>query len=357
MILSYWQRRLKPVLVALSGGLDSAMALYLLKKQGWNCQGVSLKIPVFKGKKNFASAEKICQILKVPYWQIDAQKEFKKKVVDYFIASYKKGYTPNPCMVCNASVKFKTLFEFAKNKKINYIATGHYAQIAENKKGKIKNHQLLTAKDKEKDQSYYLAMLPKKYLEHLVFPLGTYKKEEVIKMAKKLGFDFLLKNKSSQDFCYLKNCSLHFFLKKVLGFKKGEIIDTQGAILGKHRGLHFYTLGQRKGIGLPSGPWFVKNFDFKKNRLVVCKNIKDLYQKELVVYPFNWLGEKKDLKKKFLKAEVKTRYRQKIKPAFIYFLKNKKIKVVFGKKQKISAPGQFAVFYQKEVCLGGGRIL
>lgn len=339
----------KKIVVGLSGGIDSGISLVLLKKQGWSPIGVSLKIPVWNSSKahpkNYLLAKKVCRKLKVPFYFINASDEFQKKVVDYFIRQYQQGQTPNPCLICNRELKFEKLFSFAEKHHINYVATGHYA--------KINNNKLLTAKDKNKDQTYNLAFLPKKWLKYLVFPLGNYTKKEVYLLAKKKGLGFLTRAKQSQNFCYLANTSIQDFLTKKLGHKQGKIVDEQGKILGKHKGLHFYTLGQRKGILINNGPYFVKYCDFKNNQLVVTKNPKTVVQKEVFLAPFNFLIP---TPKKPIKILAKVRYRQAATPAILYPVKNR-LKIVFKKPQKAVTPGQWCVFYQKNICLGGGKIL
>lgn len=346
------------IIVGMSGGIDSSITAFLLKKQGWQPIGVSLNLPQWRGKKTFTSVKKICQRLNIPYYLIDCQKDFKDKVVDYFIKELKKGQTPNPCVVCNRYLKFSKLIEFAQTKKINYVATGHYARIkkvSKFKSLKVQTRQLLQAKDKTKDQTYNLCFLTQKQLQHLVFPLGNYTKKEVYKLAKKQGFDFLIKQKQSQDFCYVNNKLLAEFLAKKLGKQIGNIVDGKGNILGQHEGLHFYTIGQRKDLRINNGPWFVKSFNKKKNILIVTKNEKEITQKEIYLSPFNFLSGK--LANKPIKIMAKIRYRQPLSKAILYPVKNNQLKLIFDQPQRAVTPGQFCVFYSKEICLGGGRII
>lgn len=355
------------IIVGMSGGIDSSMTAFLLKKQSWQPIGVSLNLPQWHGKKNFASAKKICQRLNIPYYLIDCQKDFKDKVVDYFIKELKKGQTPNPCVVCNRYLKFAKLIEFAQTKKINYVATGHYARKREFPIFRPKDdqpwagnfqfpiYQLLTAKDKTKDQTYNLCFLTQEQLQHLIFPLGNYTKKEVYQMAKKQGFNWLIKQKQSQDFCYVNDKLLTEFLTKKLGKQIGNIVDEKGNILGQHKGLHFYTIGQRKGLRINNGPWFVKTINKKKNILIVTKNEKEIVQKEIYLSPFNFLSGK--LTNKPIKVMAKIRYRQPLNEAILSPTKNNQLKLVFKNPQKAATPGQFCVFYQKNICLGGGKII
>jgi tRNA-specific 2-thiouridylase len=340
------------IVVGLSGGVDSSMSLFLLQKQGWDCIGVHLNMPKWMGKKPLAQtrAKKVCQKLKIAFYTLNIKKEFEKKIVSYFIKEYKAGRTPNPCIVCNPELKFKTLLNFAKKKKIDYVATGHWVKIK-----KLKTFKLIKAKDKTKDQTYYLSFLTQKKLKHIVFPLKNYAKTQIKKMAKKEKMGFLSKQKESQDFCYCPSKNIVQLLEKKIGKRKGQIIDTKGNILGQHQGLHFYTIGQRKRIGLSGGPYFVLKLDSKNNQVVVTKNEKDLLQKEILLSPFNFISGK--LSKKPIKIKAKIRYGHKEQPATLYPPKENKLKLIFNKPQRAVTPGQFAVFYRKNICLGGGKIL
>ncbi len=262
----------KRIVVGMSGGVDSSITLVLLKKQGFNPVGVSLKLEVWKDKCNvlrenvcctkesFDIAKKICKKLNVPYYVYDVKKEFKKEVMDYFLSDLKKNRTPNPCVVCNRYLKFKKLFEFAKKKGIKYVATGHYAQVRFNKK--TKRYELLKAKDKTKDQSYGLSFLPQKWLKWIILPLGNYTKKKVFKIAKKEGFEFFLKRKQSQDLCFVSKRAIPKYIEKKIGVKPGKIVDTKGNVLGEHKGVHFYTIGQRRRLGLQG--YFVRALILKK---------------------------------------------------------------------------------------------
>ena len=354
----------KKIVVGMSGGIDSSMALILLKKQGWHPIGVSLKLPIWQNKLNplkenpsctkesLNIAEKVCKRLNVPYYTINAKKEFQKEVVNYFISEWKNLRTPNPCVICNPNFKFKQLLQWAKKHHIQYIATGHYARLRLN--NKTKQFELLKAIDKKKDQSYDLCLLPQKYLSHIIFPLGNYTKEKIYKIANEEGFKTLAKKKESQDFCYIAGQSLCPFLKEKIGEKKGLIFNLKEEILSKHQGLHFFTLGQRKGIKLSNGPYFVAGWDKKKNSLFATKNKKTLYKKELLVFPYHLISEKRLSKP--INVQVKTRYQQKLSQAHL-IPEKRKLKIVLKKKIFAPCPGQFAVFYQKDKCLGGGKII
>ncbi|TSC95958.1 MAG: tRNA-specific 2-thiouridylase [Parcubacteria group bacterium Athens1014_10] len=364
----------KKIIVGMSGGLDSSISLLLLKKQGWQPIGVSLKLPVWKDKKNLSRenacckkeavdiAKSICKKLNVPFYILDAEKDFKKEVVDYFISEVKNNRTPNPCVICNRHLKFKKLFEFAKKMKANFVATGHYAKLRFNPK--TKKYELLMAKDKHKDQTYYLSFLPQKWLKKIIFPLSDYLKDEVYQLAKKEGFDFFFARKQSQDFCFAAGESLACFLQEEIGKKSGLITDAKGKKLGIHNGLHFYTIGQRKGLKLPDGPYFVKGFDISKNILIVTKNQKEIIQKEIILSPFHFISG--ELPKKKIELMAKVRYQQSLNKAAIFPPKKGKLKIIFKKAQRAVTPGQFCIFYlpskasakegKGKVCLGGGVI-
>lgn len=345
------------VVVGLSGGIDSTVALLLLKKQGFEPIGISLRYAAWQGenlysnKESFKIAKKICQKLKVPYQIIDCRKEFKEKVIGYFINELKQKRTPNPCIICNHQLKFKNLLDFAKKKNIRYVATGHYARIE--KKGN--QYQLLKGKDKDKDQSYFLCLLAQKELKDIIFPLGNLTKKEVCQIAKKNKLNLVLKRKQSQDLCFIDKTSLTMVLEKEVGIEQGEIVDNQGNVLGKHKGLHFYTIGQRKGLDIPKGPWWVIGFNKEKNQLVVTNKEKDinLFSKIVFVSHFNFISGQ--LPKKIIKVKVQLRYLHK--PALAELsIKGDQIELNFKKPQKAATPGQWAVFFQKDICLGGGII-
>lgn len=344
------------MVVGMSGGIDSSMSLVLLKTLGYEPIGLTLKLPTWQKNQSSESATKtakaICQKAGAPHFVLDVQREFKKEVVDYFIKELRVGRTPNPCVICNPYLKFKKLFEFAAKKRISLVATGHYAKTRLNKK--VGEYELLKAKDKKKDQSYYLSFLTQEYLRNIIFPLGNYTKEKVYEMAGERGFKILLERKQSQDFCFLGNNRLTEFLEKELGEKPGKIIDEKGIILGKHQGVWFYTIGQRKGINLSGGPYFVKELNKKKNLVVVTKNKKGLFQKEIFLFPSNFISGKAPKKK--IKTTAKTRYQQKSSEAILFPPESKKLKVVFSKPRLAIAPGQFCVFYNRDICLGAGVI-
>lgn len=338
------------VLVAMSGGVDSAVTAALLKRAGFDVQGVFLRLTDLpNSKQGEKGARKIAKILKVPFIVFDLRKEFRKEVIDYFLKEYQSGRTPNPCVICNEKIKLGLSFKKALSLNFDFLATGHYVQKEEN--GTFK---LFESKDKEKDQSYFLWRLTQNQLGHLLFSVGNHTKPEVRKMAKKFKISGLIKGES-QDICFIRN-SINDFLEKNLKSKPGQIIDDKGRIIGQHQGLHFYTIGQRKGIkiGGVSKPLYVINKDINKNILIVSQNPKDLEKKELICEKVNWISGKKP--KLPLKARAKIRYRDKGEWAIIKPLNSQRLKVVFNKKQRAITPGQSVVFYSGQQLLGGGII-
>jgi len=344
------------IIVGLSGGIDSLVSLFLLKKQGFSPIGVSLQIPNWKNKENnFSFLRSFSKKFNVPYFVIDARKEFKEVVVKYFLDSLKKGETPNPCIICNRYFKIKKLLEFAKKHNIKYVATGHYAKIEySNKK---KEYLLKRGVDREKDQSYFLALLPQRWLSHLIFPLGEYTKKEVKKLAEKYKIPEFAKKKESQDFCYVSSKEKNNFLLDKIGKREGNIVTEDGRIIGKHQGIYFFTIGQRKGIKIPGKILYVKGINPKKNLVIVTEKKDELEKKEIEVSPFHFISSSFTKENK-IKGEVKTRYKSQSTKAILYHKerKSKKVKIAFQKEKTFPTPGQFAVFYKGDICLGGGPI-
>jgi len=353
----------KSIVVGMSGGVDSSMALVLLKEKGWDPVGVSLKYPVWKdetnclkenvccSKESFQIAENVCKKLGVPYHIFDVSRDFKKEVIDYFLDRLRKHRTPNPCVMCNRHLKFRKLLEWAKRHDIAYVATGHYAKILKNPK--TGSFELRVSQDAEKDQTYSLSFLSQDQLRHIVLPLGGYTKKEIYRMAEDHGFEIFLKRKQSQDFCFVSGNAMGPFLAKEIGRNVGEVRDDAGGVIGKHQGLHFYTVGQRKGLGFSGGPFFVTGSDVKNNILRVTRDEQKLLSREVFLSSCNFLG---GMPKRSVRVKAKVRYRQTAASGTLCPLPGNKARIIFDKPQRAVTPGQFAVFYQRNVCLGAGEI-
>lgn len=356
----------KKIILGISGGVDSAVALYLLKKQGFDVMGVFLEFDVWKNKKNllkentcgnedcFNRAKNICNFFDVKCKKINVKSDFQENVIKYFINDLKQNNTPNPCVMCNRFVKIQKLIDIMKEYKADFVATGHYAKVLFNLE--TKEYELKKPVDKSKDQTYFLSYLTQKQIKYLKFPLANYYKKDVYLMAKKLKLDIFDRIKQSQDFCFIDNKSINDFLIETLGKEKGDMIDDSGCILGKHNGLYFYTLGQRKGIGLSGGPFYVLGKDLNRNILVVTKNKNKIFKKEFCVKKFNLINtlSEKDINNKG--ASVQIRYADKKGKCKIEFINSKKIKIVLDKPKIAVTPGQIAVVYIKDQCIGGGII-
>jgi len=344
----------KRVVVGVSGGVDSSMSLVVLQQKAYAPVAVSLKLPVWKKAKckenscctdkSIAIAKDVCQKLEIEHHIVDERKNFEKEVVNYFKKELKNNRTPNPCVICNRYSKFKALFDFANKHKIKYVATGHYA--------KIKNNQLLKPKDETKDQTYGLCLLPRSWLKRIIFPLQDMTKDQVYALAQKQNFDYFSKIKQSQDFCFVSGKDLFRYLEKEFGKKSGDIIDPSGKVIGKHRGLWFYTIGQRKGLNIKSRDrYFVCGYNPKANQLIVTNIPKSSSKKEIIITNTNLISA---LPK--TTVDVKIRYTTKSIKAKLIKISSNKIKVIFSKPQELITPGQFCVFYKGNVCLGGGII-
>jgi len=360
----------KKVVVGMSGGVDSSVVAAILKNQGYDVVGVFMRFwqdtKADKAKNNFNEnhccslgayndAKRVAEMLDIPFYAMDMKTPFKKTVVNYFLEEYKNGRTPNPCVECNRFIKFGEFLKKAKAMGADYVATGHYARLRreiQNPKSKTLNIKLLKGKDTEKDQSYFLYTLTQEKLKHILFPLGDYTKPKVRAMAKKFGLPVHSK-KDSQEVCFVGD-GLENFLSKWLKIKKGDIIEVEtGKKLGEHRGLALYTIGQRKGLGLGGGPFYVVRMDAKKNILYVSNDEKRILSKELNIKKIDFISG--FLPKLPLKIKVKIRYRHSEAPAILKKEKNN-YKIIFNKPQRAITSGQSAVFYKGDEVLGGGVI-
>ena len=351
----------------MSGGVDSSVTAALLKKRGFKVVGAFMKcwdeVNQFgecTSAEDAEMARQTAQVIGIPFYSFDFTKEYRQEVFNYFISEYKAGRTPNPDVVCNREIKFGIFLKKALALGFEYIATGHYVRLKiQNLKHKIKKtkqknviYKLYQAKDKNKDQSYFLWQLTQEQLRHSIFPIGDYTKDQVRKMARNFGLPNA-ERKDSQGICFMGKIKLEDFLRQYIQEKTGNIIDAEtGKILGKHPGVFFFTIGQRKGIRLPGGPYWVVEKRIEDNVLVVSKDIKDLYKKEVIVTDVNWISGQEP---RFpLSCSAVIRYHHPPAPAKIYKLEDGKYKVKFHHRQQAIAPGQSIVFYQGQEMLGGG---
>lgn len=347
----------KRVIVAMSGGVDSSVAALLLKRQGYEVIGIYMKnwsdptgLTHCPWEDDLKDAWLVCHKLKIPFYSISLEKQYKKMVFDYMVSEYKVGRTPNPDIMCNKKIKFDLFLKKAKTFGADFMATGHYVRKLPTKNGQFK---LLKAKDKNKDQSYFLYVLTQNQLQHCLFPIGHYTKPQVRQMAKKAGLPNWQK-KDSQGLCFIGQVDFRQFLEKWIKKKPGKIITTDGQVIGKHSGIAFYTIGQKAGIG-GKGPYYVTEIDAKKNIIYVTnkKNDRALFGRELMVKDTNWIAGQPP--KMPAKIQAKIRYRTPDASAIIKPT-GKNIRVIFKTPQRAITPGQSVVFYQGEEMVGGGII-
>jgi len=342
------------VAVAVSGGVDSAAAALLLKEAAYEVMGIHMRLwDSPRSEYQAHRAEDICRILDIPYHQVDLQKEFELCVVDYFCREYQQGRTPNPCVACNRHIKFGLLLDKALSLGADYLATGHYARVEHSSDG----HRLLKAADTSGDQSYFLYTLTQEKLGHVLFPLGGHSKDEVKQMAKQARLPTAAR--SSQDICFISQKNYGTFLRQRFSTQPGDIIDTEGRKLGQHRGIAFYTIGQRHGLGLSSTqylsagkPLYVISIEPESNRIVLGHE-KELYSRKLAAQKLNWISGKAP--REPITVTAKIRYKSKEAEAVLFF-RNDSVDVHFAKPQKAVTPGQAIVFYNAGEVLGGGII-
>ena len=341
----------KTAAVAMSGGVDSSVVAALLKEQGYAVRGVFMAFGQPDLEAHIERVRKVAAALAVQVDIIDVEEVFRAKVLDYFCAAYLAGRTPNPCVVCNPNVKFGRLLAAAGELGADFLATGHYARL-ERDGDRVR---LLKGVDPKKDQSYFLHRLRQEQLASLLFPLGEFTKDHVRELAAGFGIAGV-HGSESQDVCFLQGTTVVSFLEAHRPVPKGgEIVRTDGAVLGRHHGIHRYTIGQRRGLGIPDAtPYYVVGLDARHNRVLVGKD-EELRQDRLHLRDVNWVaGVPSELPTRFM---VKIRYRHDGAEAVVASEGEDRFAVSFDEPQRAVTPGQFAVFYVNDEVIGGGEII
>jgi tRNA-specific 2-thiouridylase len=351
------------IIVGMSGGVDSSVSAFLLKKAGHRVEGIFMKNwegddtdTDCSATKDMADAQAICDHLNIDLHMVNFADHYWERVFTYFLDEYRASRTPNPDIVCNKEIKFDAFLDYAKKRGADYIATGHYVR-SRTHAGKL---VLLKGSDMQKDQSYFLYALNKAQLAQSLFPIGDLTKQQVRAIAKQLGFINHAK-KDSTGICFIGERKFKTFLNNYLPSQPGDIETLEGEIIGKHDGLMFYTIGQRQGLliggkkGKAELPWYVTHKDPKRNVLIVVQgeNHPSLFKKSLLTGPLHWINSPPSLP---FTATAKTRYRQQDQRCLIEPVDSLHHRVIFDQPQRAITPGQSIVFYQDEVCLGGGMI-
>lgn len=352
------------VVVGMSGGVDSSVAAYLLKEQGYDVIGVTMQIwqdeDVFTqareggccGLSAVDDARRVADRLEIPYYVMNFKADFQKAVIDYFVDEYEKGRTPNPCIACNRYVKWESLLQRSLEIGADYIATGHYARITKLPNGRYSIRNSVTA---AKDQTYALYNLTQQQLAHTLMPVGDYEKPQIRKIAEDIGLPVATK-RDSQDICFVPDHDYAGFIARETGRESlpGNFVDEEGNIMGRHKGLIHYTIGQRKGLGIPSAtPIFVKELRPEKNEVVLCKS-ESLFRRECAVANVNYMAEESLAEP--VHAIGKVRYSHAGAPCMIYPQADGTLRIVFDESQRAMTPGQAAVFYRDDYVLCGGTI-
>ena len=346
----------KKVVVGLSGGVDSSVAAAVLHRQGYEVVGLTLWLMKGKGQccsEGMVDAASLCEQLGIPHEIVDSRDLFQTHIVDYLVTGYGEGVTPLPCSQCNKAVKFTPMLNYAQETLgIDQIATGHYARIRYDEISQ--RHQLLRAIDLHKDQSYFLYDLSQQVLATVLFPLGEQTKTETRRIATEFGLSVADKP-DSQDLCLVESHgSMRDFLNKYISEKEGEIVDLSGKVLGKHQGIHHYTIGQRKGLGIAAAdPLYVVKLDPVMNRVIVGDR-ESAGSLDCSVTRLNWVSITEPTAP--IRCEVQVRYRSSPVVVSVIPLEGDRVKLVFDEPQFGITPGQAAVFYDGEMLLGGGII-
>ncbi len=355
----------KKVAVGLSGGVDSSVAAYLLKEQGYDVIGVTMQIWQDENPDDLAEnagccglsavddARRVADMLGIPYYVLNFKREFKKNVIDYFIDEYMHARTPNPCIACNRYVKWEALLNRAMELSCDYIATGHYARITKLSNGRYALKKSATVK---KDQTYALYNLTQDQLSKTLMPVGEYEKEEIRRIAQDIGL-LVADKKDSQEICFIPDNDYASYIKKETGkhFPKGNFVDVQGNILGRHKGIIHYTIGQRKGLGLSLGkPAFVLELRPDSNEVVIGTN-EDTFHNELIANNVNAMAVESFENE--MKVMAKIRYSHQGAPCTIKMIDDDRLECCFEQPVRAITPGQAVVFYNDDIVVGGATIM
>lgn len=354
----------KKVVVGMSGGVDSSVAAYLLKEKGYDVIGVTMQIWQDEEREQVEDnggccglsavddARRVAQSIGIPYYVMNFKKDFKESVIDYFIDEYKKGRTPNPCIACNRYVKWESLLKRSKEIGADFIATGHYARVEKHPEtGRFAIRQSVTEK---KDQTYALYNLTQEQLGSTLMPVGEYTKDEIRAIAEKIGL-YVANKPDSQEICFIPDDNYGGFIEKETGrkFRQGNFVDVEGNVLGKHKGIVHYTVGQRKGLGIAFGkPMYVLEIKPETNEVVLANN-EDLFQTKLYAKNVNFMALPNFDNKKLM---AKIRYSHKKAPCTVRMIDEDTLECVFDEPQRAITPGQAVVFYDGEYVAGGGTI-
>lgn len=352
----------KSVLIGMSGGVDSSVAAALLKEQGYRVIGATMRLWTYQDNDNtkhegccaesaVEDARRVCDKLGIDFYVMNFKDMFRDKVVDYFVDEYTHGRTPNPCIACNKYLKFDAMLNKARAMNIDYVATGHYATIEQNENGK---YILRASKAAKKDQSYVLYNFTQEQLAHTLMPLGAYNKDEVRALAEKYGLAVANKP-DSQEICFVEDDDYARFIKDYSGYepKEGNIIDINGNIIGQHKGLIYYTIGQRKGIGAYGRPMFVMKIDAGNNTITLGEKGME-FSNELTAGDVNFISG--ETPANTINITAKVRYQAQPAPAKLIPLDDGRVKLVFDEPQRAVTPGQAVVFYNGDIVLGGGTV-
>ncbi len=358
------EAQVEKIIIGLSGGVDSAVSAYLLQQQGYQVEALFMKNweeddteDYCSAAVDLADARQVCEQLDIPLHSVNFASEYWDRVFSYFLAEYQAGRTPNPDIMCNREIKFRAFLDYALDLGASHIATGHYAR------NRITDHgtQLLRGLDHNKDQSYFLYALNSEQLSRALFPVGHLQKAEVRLIAEQQGFDVFNK-KDSTGICFIGERKFRDFLQRFLPAQPGQIQTLEGKTIGAHSGLMYYTIGQRQGLGIgglqeaSEQPWFVVDKDLKQNILVVAQGHDHpaLFHRACLIEDLHWIFPF-EIQLPF-RCSAKIRYRQQDQPCTIVAIDDQQARVEFDDAQRAITPGQALVFYQQEVCLGGGTI-